>query len=1504
MYRRSHIPVIIYHLKFLLITIQQFSNGAFLGAQWIWGDPPFFFKILYAFDDWFISYSHGKEIYKQMILAAVLFLIYIVFFIYIMVDYYHSRSYTMWKLHTARILFTILLPLTLPAYGAMTGKLLVLANKEKTVAYIGELFAFLVIFLILVAAFTIVQIIDDNSVILADHIIACWDNKLHIILHIWLALSGFLQLALEIFAPWLKIAVLLVQAIIYFFNLYILYFLPYQTYEINICSSGLMVYVVLTSLFSIVHMYIGNAISDVIYLFVPFIIATIGLIPFFIFYGIRKKKIIKNLTPSPELADSSRITQDQKYEQFDQISFSSMNDAISYFHIGLQNQCEYFYDFSFMRYMIENYAEKKIVFAIGQVAVLFPSELQFLGYILSLLTKLPKYSVGEHFLLYQIQRIHIVRQSSVSKDATMRLASLQKVSLDAISSVRGFWLEILNVKHIISFASLRLIRKKSLETHYKFLDAVENYQNNPAIVSEYVNFQIEVLGDFYGALQTTKKLFLLDQGKTIVVDYAYSSLLNTFPNYLYKGILDAKGNFINSELSSNLSTSAISMSTSSNHEDVDDKYDELMNSYFEHPKLRIALQNRLSKFKLKSITISKVLACLQILSTLIIFLVIIVVVLYKIKGAQCLFFLSNEMSELSSEIDFQGLACSLMYLELKGIFMGKASIYDILNIPPETSTNELTLLNNPTISLVDRSLEMKEHLMQTIDAFNEFMKDDTVEFLFNAFNNDYVDYWKVELDGTVRVKNKYPMRKFLVDFIDISLSLNQLLETNVTKFAIHSKKIMLATLSATRFIQQFQYEIDESGKNKYQALATESSTAIVFVAVALFIIFCALRLWNIVRLYKETKECTLLLKNVNISDIKQSIKPINLKHKEERLSITNTITANERDVLVLLYPLFVIISLFITCFVVLWSVVDTMTIVKDQKSIYDLATMNTIRLIALSGSVLTIFGGYSGLVPPNSSVASFSYYGNILKNSHRFFITAILNANKEFSSFYFSSENLEGINNDLAIYIDSLSMDNKMNMLISNLELMNSTHTPFNDSKIAEIIYIVDKYTFNDFKRIQDNIEEYKVASTSEIQLSMFITLGIGVVAAIIFFLLEFIFIQGYGRAVTGITQLLMMLPPLSVVQSPQLMKKFNPVKELNEVDFALTNEQMILASCANSIIIIDKDFTIQNTNIAFEKFTGFTPDQALGQPIFWIIPDNMSSSRGDEALQQEQLLSRLREIVEEGATDIASLKLAIITDSGNIEIVLCTIIPVMRLKDELDSICIMLKDLSNEVRQKRLISDTKDRIENLIESLVPMEVVPQIKGNKGMTLFVSNSATVIFIEITELAGYVHTMSPKALMENMRYIYDEFDRAVTEYSAIHTLKTTDDLYVGCSGLFDFKDNPDIQVDQSISFCLDMIDKFDAINEQLDTDMHLRIGINHGGPLAGSVLNPTSPSFDMLGGIIGLAVKMQSDGPVGKVQVSESVKNIVNPEKYKIIEGDVLLGARGRPDKTFIIQRKI
>ena len=165
---------------------------------------------------------------------------------------------------------------------------------------------------------------------------------------------------------------------------------------------------------------------------------------------------------------------------------------------------------------------------------------------------------------------------------------------------------------------------------------------------------------------------------------------------------------------------------------------------------------------------------------------------------------------------------------------------------------------------------------------------------------------------------------------------------------------------------------------------------------------------------------------------------------------------------------------------------------------------------------------------------------------------------------------------------------------------------------------------------------------------------------------------------------------------------------------------------------------------------------------------------------------------------------------------------------------------------------------------------------------FTSDFCTVIVIEIYGLNEYVHILSPQQLTQYIKSIYDEIEKTSKEFPSVSILKMNIEQIVCCIGLFTFVNEIEEQAKQAVLYACSMTRKIDQINEELNINLQLKIGINSGGPIIGSMISPTTPSFEIFGDFISLAKRIQNECQIGVVNVSSHVadkldKNIFGVE---------------------------
>lgn len=1448
------------------MLVQCCGVATWMGSTKLWGyEVPSGFQVFYLFTDWKSTRGVFADLLPQYLIIILLFVFAGIFITIIAIHYKYNRVFAKWTLYVIRT-YIVLYYVLIPPCSSLCGRAFVeMARTASTTSIVLFIFSFIIIIINNLVFIFSINLICCSPYI-DNTINAMWDSKIYVITILSNSIGAFLAPVLDIFPDWILVFSLFVHLGIYILEVYFTVF-PMLNFLMNVVILATELCGSIAVILTIFRVYFDFP------FYVIFITIGIGYVVFlplsYFIFKWKTDKVVDILNTPEDWSDS------QVSVFFDQIIFSSERDAISYIHIGLANCCNSITNFSFFRYIVYNYLKPKIIYSISQVISFFPSERQLLSYLLQVISGFKYQPIHFKFLIYQMKRILVLRQSS-NTGATHLLNQLEAMTNDMISKIRGFWEEIIKSNHHVSLVSLSYLNKLTSKTESAYFDALEKYPSSQLFSINYVRFLIEAKGDYKGALYYGKRSSLLERGKQITVDYAFKNFVNAYPRYLVDKIIDAKGNLTSIKSISSVVSNESSESSSMQDVTINGNYDEMISRLYSRGRLRLAIQNLLSTKKMKSLILIDTLMAIQIFVSLI---VLIVYVIFIPISSHQVYYSYESFSLISQTIAVYGyanLATTYHYLVTTGSYGGLSEL--ISHIPvTQRDINEKTLfIQNPTFAL-NMIMNNFRLLLDTIPVhFNEFDYFDE-QILFTQYSNALapsssfgvtargVLYLSYSIINDI-VANKSMQAKSM-DTIMNTLAITELLDSIIAKLTEYGRSVIL-TFRKTFLIQ---------------------SLSILSVC---FIVFCVLRSLSIINLLKEWREISNMLRRVKREDIEESKKPIYLKDKNKTISTLTSHSAFDIDYVSIMYPIIVALSIITFAGIVLGI---SLQYLKDISFMHQMFTWEHNGISRLLG----ILSAYSILCSEGAGIFSSA----ITRSKAYEYIDSVMMINNEiaretigkddnFDNFYF---HLRCSTNEVSQFGDEMKCMSRMSqfdLVVTYLANMLNDGSTVNlhSFHFSTLIYLLDSDLCNSLHDFQVELVNMAQNKNNSTQAHMVIWAIAGLVTLAVFFSIEFFLQNQVRRAFKSVKQLILLLPPLSILNNTYIMQFLTGTKSESAYEMS-ASETIINSASSLAILLDDKTMIIQNVNKCLQTITGFTPDQVLGQPITWLIPppknDNSSSDIETSTAQFYQQIKNLDEKVVNINTRCA-------TESGNNKIMKASLLKVE------DSIFVMLRDLTHQTEQKKRIKDAKKRSDILIAGLIPPDALNVIKSSKGASLFISDRATVIFIEIIGLSDNIHTMSPKLMLNTMNTIYDTFEAESAKFPAVHTLKTNDDLYVACCGLFDFKDDYRGQAEQAVDFALSILNKLEYLNEQLNTALNLRIGINMGGPLVGSVIDPSTPTFDILGSLIGSAIKMQSDGQVSIVQVSETVKEQLSKEKYKIDKGQILYGVRGMPDQVYLV----
>jgi len=176
---------------------------------------------------------------------------------------------------------------------------------------------------------------------------------------------------------------------------------------------------------------------------------------------------------------------------------------------------------------------------------------------------------------------------------------------------------------------------------------------------------------------------------------------------------------------------------------------------------------------------------------------------------------------------------------------------------------------------------------------------------------------------------------------------------------------------------------------------------------------------------------------------------------------------------------------------------------------------------------------------------------------------------------------------------------------------------------------------------------------------------------------------------------------------------------------------------------------------------------------------------------------------------------------------------------------------------------DARDRADGLLHNMLPRRVVDELKAAGSYPSRHIPSATVLFPDFQGFTAASERMAPTDLVAELERCFGAFDRVVDRNGG-EKVKTIGDAYMAIGGApIPNRTHP---VDCVLA-ALQMRDHMAAPGPDGQPALFaLRIGV-HTGPLVAGVIGERRLASDVWGDTVNTASRMESNGAVGRVNVS-------------------------------------
>jgi PAS domain S-box-containing protein len=329
---------------------------------------------------------------------------------------------------------------------------------------------------------------------------------------------------------------------------------------------------------------------------------------------------------------------------------------------------------------------------------------------------------------------------------------------------------------------------------------------------------------------------------------------------------------------------------------------------------------------------------------------------------------------------------------------------------------------------------------------------------------------------------------------------------------------------------------------------------------------------------------------------------------------------------------------------------------------------------------------------------------------------------------------------------------------------------------------------------------------------------------------------------------------------------------------------QVICSSKNDAIITSDETKKILFWNKGAEYIFGYSSDEAIGQPLTLIIPAQLHQ-RHDEGI--ERMNQRKEPRVIGKVLELNGLK------KGGEEF------PIELTLGSWDNngkryYSGIIRDITEKKKAELIILDEKKKSDELLLNILPKLVADELKSSGKATTKRYDNVTILFTDFKDFTLMASSISPVKLVKELNEIFGHFDD-ILEAFQIEKIKTIGDAYFAACGL------PEKNKDHALR-CVEgvkrMFSYLDERNRKSDIRWEMRAGI-HSGPVVAGVVSKKKYAYDLFGDTVNTASRMESNGEVGKINISETTYELIKG-KYKCFHrGQIDVKGKGNLNMYFV-----
>ena len=212
------------------------------------------------------------------------------------------------------------------------------------------------------------------------------------------------------------------------------------------------------------------------------------------------------------------------------------------------------------------------------------------------------------------------------------------------------------------------------------------------------------------------------------------------------------------------------------------------------------------------------------------------------------------------------------------------------------------------------------------------------------------------------------------------------------------------------------------------------------------------------------------------------------------------------------------------------------------------------------------------------------------------------------------------------------------------------------------------------------------------------------------------------------------------------------------------------------------------------------------------------------------------------------------------------------RFADTFDLAYRRFEDLKTAEEQVHKIQLVNEENERLLHSILPEQIVEQIRTKKETVVKRFEQVSILFADIVGFTILSEKLPPSKVVDILNGLFSKFDDLTDKYG-LEKIKTIGDAYMVAAGVPEEKEDHAMTIFQ---FAQDMFLTLEEYNQTNNNQMKLRIGISS-GPVVAGVIGKKKFAYDLWGDTVNTAARMEAYGQEGRIQVA--------PPCYELLKND-------------------